>query len=196
MKKNCLFVFLLISVFACKNHSTTNAVSSSDSLVTKNYFPVASFIRDEIAYVDSTPLAIMKQKIINGQKDSAYIKNDEFQKLAKEFIPAVLTSPDFEKDYIETSFMDQTTESITFTYASKNKEQEVTRIDVLAKPGYSSVKVKSIYMEKVLNKNDTLFSKKMYWKAKHNFQILTSTQHSGGKAVTELVKVIWDDSEE
>ena len=162
----------------------------------KNYFPVASFIRDEITYVDSTPLAIMKQNIINGQKDSSYIKNDEFHKLAKEFIPAVLTSPDFEKDYTETSFMDQTTQSITFTYASKNKEQEVTRIDVLAKPGNSSVKVKSIYMEKVLNKNDTLFSKKMYWNAKHNFQILTSTQPSGQKSVIEQLKVIWDDSEQ
>jgi hypothetical protein len=195
MKKICLYLLVIVLFSACKNHSTNPAGNQTDSAAKKNYFPVASFIRDEISYVDSMPLGILKQTIINGQKDSGYIKNEEFHKLAQEFISPIFSSGDFEKDYSETSFMDQTTESITFTYASKNKQQEVTRVDVLAKPGESHIKVKSLYMEKVINRNDTLITKKMYWKAKHNFQVVTSIQPSGQKPVIEQVKVVWDDSE-
>jgi len=194
--KKISFYFLVIVLFgACKNHSTGTANNQTDSSEKKNYFPVASFIRDEISYVDSMPLGILKQTIINGQKDSGYIKSEEFHKLAQDFISPIFSSGDFEKDYTETSFMDQTTESVTFTYASKNKLQEVTRIDVLAKPGDSYIKVKSVYMEKVANKNDTLITKKMFWKAKHNFQVVTTTQPSGQKPVIEQLKVVWDDSE-
>ncbi|MBS1917749.1 MAG: hypothetical protein JST87_15870 [Bacteroidetes bacterium] len=195
MKKIVLHLLLIALFSACKNHSPASASNPADSSVKKNYFPVASFIRDEIRYVDSMPLGILKQTIKNGQKDSGYIKNDEFHELAQEFIPSIFSSGDFEKDYTETSFMDQTTESVTFTYATKNKEQEVKRIDVLAKPGDSFIKVKSVYMEKAAGKNDTLITKKMFWKAKHNFQVVTIIQPSGQKPVIEQLKVVWDDSE-
>src|SRR5271170_348021 len=106
MKKPAAFVFaMFILLAACKNQEKANTPATG--IVKKNYFPVADFIKSEIHYVDSLPLAIIKYTIQNNQTDSAFIKTDEFNQLAQEFLPPVLSTPAFEKDYIENSFMDE-----------------------------------------------------------------------------------------
>ncbi len=56
----------------------------------KSYFPVVDFIRSEIRYVDSLPVAIIKYTTQNGITDSTIINVDQFHRLAEEFIPADL----------------------------------------------------------------------------------------------------------
>ena len=140
MKKYHFLLFTAFFLFAaCKNQKQGN---QGTAVAKKNYFPVADFLRSEIHYVDSLPLGITKYHIEHNQADTVYIKSEEFDQLAGAFLPPVLTSAAFENDYTETSFMDQTTQTVTFTYSTQNSKQDLQRIDVLAKPeeGFNQVK--------------------------------------------------------
>jgi hypothetical protein len=89
--------------------------------------------------------------------------------------------------------MDQTTQAVTFTYEPLQGTQELRRVDVLASPGASADKVKSIYMEKTINRGDTTVIEKMFWKAKRSFRIISIAQKGDQQPVTSELKVVWDD---
>jgi hypothetical protein len=199
MKKYLVSFFaIILLITACKNQPQKNSdqkVIAEQPAEKKNYFPVADFIKKEIAYVDSLPLAIIKYHIVNNKSDSVFIKPKEFNAIAQEFLPAVLTTPAFEENFTENSFTDEATQSVTFTYSAQKSNTELKRVDVLVKPIPGLQKVKSVYMEKIVNKNDTLFIRKMVWKARRNFNIITSIQPLGKKAVIKQLKIVWDDRE-
>jgi hypothetical protein len=193
MKNHHAFLFATFFILAaCKNQKEAN--SAPPGAGKKNYFPVADFLRSEIHYVDSLPLGILKCKVKNNHSDSSFINPDEFNQLAEEFIPPVLTSAAFENDYEESSFIDQTTQSVAFTYATKNKNQELQRIDVLAKSNEGNNQVLSIYLEKMSEKNNEQVRQKMYWKARKSFLIVTTRRSPGQPPVVSQLKVIWDRS--
>ncbi|HTQ27489.1 MAG TPA: hypothetical protein VMI35_05140, partial [Puia sp.] len=94
--------------------------------------------------------------------------------------------------FTESSFIDQTTQSVTFTYSTADAGHILRRVDVLASPEQGFNKVKSIYMEKTINKGDSIVIKKMYWKAKRSFQIISILEAGNQPAVTSQLKVVWD----
>jgi hypothetical protein len=159
----------------------------------KSYFPVVDFIRSEIRYVDSLPIAIIKYTTQNEITDSTIINLNEFHRLAEEFLPAELNKESFEENFSETSFFDNTTQFASFLYATNKKGLQVSRVDVLAKPEdviYN--KVRSIYIEKVIERPDTSIVRKMYWKAGKNFQINTEIRSADQEIVSNQVKVVWN----
>jgi len=145
--------------------------------------------------VDSLPLKMVKYVTANKKTDSTLIKLEEFDALAKEFIPTELNDSAFRENFDESSFLDQTTQSLTFTYSTKNSKSRLQRVDVLATPDPGFDKVKSIYMETIDNKNDTLVTKKMYWRARKSFEIITILQSNNQPILSNQLKVVWDNSE-
>ncbi len=186
-------IVCLLLLACCNNKQKTDSTKQEEN---KNYFPVADFIRGEISYVDSLPLGIIKYIIKNGKTDSSYIKTDEFDRLAQEFLPAELNDSIFRKNFIETSFLDQTTQLLTFTYSTKNALLQLHRVDILATPSATGFdKVRSIYMEKSSGKNDTSIIKKMYWRTKKSFEIITLLQPNNKPLITDQLKVVWDNDD-
>src|ERR1035437_2332089 len=120
-----LAISMIMLSFACRNHK--QATDPKAEQVKKSYFPVIDFMKSEISYVDSTPLAILKYEIGDRQLDSAYIKPAAFDQLSQEFLAAELDSPYFEQHFSESSFFDETTKLVTFTYASKDSSRGLHR---------------------------------------------------------------------
>jgi hypothetical protein len=158
----------------------------------KDFLPVAEYIKAEIRYVDSLPLGIQKITKENGKSDTEFIRTPEFDELSKEFLPADLDTTIFKKNFSETSFLDQTTKSLTFTYATENKDLELRRVDVLASADGEFNKMKSIYMEKTIHKKDTLILKKLFWRAKKNFQVSTTIEIPNSAPVSKQLNLVWD----
>ncbi|HMH24776.1 MAG TPA: hypothetical protein VK563_23535 [Puia sp.] len=186
---------LLLSATACHQKDPSSQSTSSPADTTrKSFFPVAGVIRSEISYLDSTPLAIRQYVIEDNRTDSAFINLPTFHKLAGEFIPSELTSGNFEKDFIEKSFIDETTRSATFTYSTQNRDLPLQRVDVLmAPPGADGTnQLKSIYMEMQFSRGDTLVGKKLLWRAKKNFLIITTLQPPGKAPGIQQIRVVWD----
>lgn len=199
MKNFTAFIFAgsLLFVSACGNTPPgPPPAPKEDSTATTAYLPVADYLRAEISYVDSTPLAIRKYTTQNNRKDSSFIQQEEFNRLAKEFLVPELATDSFKNNYSESSFMDKTTGYLTFTYSTRNKELPLQRVDVLAAPGSSMNKVKSVYLQKHSAEGDTTVVKKMFWQMGHNFLILTSSQLPGKAPLERQLKVVWATDED
>ncbi len=156
------------------------------------YFPVGDYLRGEIGSVDSLPVGIMKKVILNNKTDSAFIERAEFKRLANEFIGPDIEKNSLEKNFTENSFMDESTGYLSFTYQARNEEPTTRRIDVLAKPGATSAKVNSIYMEKEYLLHDTAINERLYWKANTSFRIIKEKKYKDRVPVIEQLLVIWD----
>jgi hypothetical protein len=193
--KNYRLLILAISYLFLACHNNDEKVNTQKQEEKKDFFPIADYIKSEINYVDSMPLGIIKYNIRNGKTDSVFIKTDEFDQLAQEFLPTELKDSIFEKNFTETSFLDQTTQLLTFTYSTKNSTIQLQRVDVLATPSNGFDKVKSVYMEKNFIRKDTSVTMKMYWRAKKSFQIISILQPTNQQPVTKQLKVVWDNFE-
>jgi len=123
--------------------------------------------------------------------DSSLIRTDSFNILAREFLVEELDSSQFEKNYKEESFFDKTTNSLTFTYSTRQANLSLQRVDVLATPSTLNDKVKSIYMERVVTRHDSLVVSKMYWLSGRSFQIISNLQMPGKAPSVQQLKVVW-----
>ncbi|MEO8582971.1 MAG: hypothetical protein ABI415_04190 [Flavitalea sp.] len=169
--------------------------SNTDTAAKQAYFPVLDFLKAEIAYVDSLPVAILKYTTIGKHTDSGYIKLPEFRSLAAEFIPYELNDSIFTKNFKETSFYDNNTNSGTFFYSNIKNVLELKRVDVISAKTDTYDKVKSIYLEKVSTSGDTSIIKRLFWKTQRNFQIIIQKSQPAKPPVTEVIKVVWDNRE-
>ena len=186
-----LSVFL---VYACHSSQTETAASKTIQTDTtkKNYLPVADLLKAEIAAVDSLPLLLMKYSIVNGKTDSGIITTPVFDKLAREFLMSDLDSSYFEKNFEENSFVDRSTNLVSFTYSTKDTGYGLKRVDVLLSPGAGSDKLNSIYMEAISGNKDSSVISKMSWKAGRNFRILHIQNPGNVREITNQTIVVWD----
>jgi hypothetical protein len=198
MKFKFLFLPLCLFFQFCNDPGPAQATQTAPDTASaaKNYFPVIDFIRSEIKYVDSLPVGIMKYVSLNGQKDSGYIKLDEFHQLAEEFLPRELNDSNFIDNYEESSFYDRSTKTSTFLYTAKDKSMPVQRVDVLSKPDQVYDKVTSIYIQKNISSDDSFVIKKLYWKPGRHFQISSEKRLEGSAPLETQIKVVWDNREE
>ena len=193
--KNFLITILICTttLYSCKDEKPS--IIKPEQKEKGNYFPVSGFLKGQIHYADSIPTAMLKIVTKNNKLDSAYIKRDEFDNLVHDFIFPELEQNIFEKEFKENSFIDQTTQSATFTYSSNNSKLQLQRVDVLATADESYSKVKSVFMQATINKNDTIIVKKLYWQTNKYFQVATITMLPNQSKTVSQIKVIWDAGE-
>lgn len=188
MHRNHLVVIVFIlSAIACHNDQSTKEETT--------FFPVATFLQGQIHSVDSLKLPVSKYITFNNRTDSASISITAFNNLATEFVSPDISDSSLTKYYTETVFADQSIASVTMTYSTANKALPLQRLDVIihADPVQND-QVKSIYMEKSYNVNDASLLKKLYWKADRNFQIITIRQTGDRPSETNVIKVVWNNS--
>ena len=187
----------VLLLYAC--HSKQPEISADHSIqkdtLIKNYLPVADFLKTEIAAVDSLPLRLMRYRMVNGKTDSGIITTPVFDQIAKEFLMADLDSSHFEKNFEENSFVDRSTNLVSFTYSTKDTGYGLKRVDVLLSPGSGSEKLNSIYMEAISGNSDSSVISKMSWKAGRNLRILHIQKPKNGQEKTDQTIVVWDSRE-
>jgi hypothetical protein len=197
MKRILILISAIILLCTCrlKQHESTAGEPNQTDPAKKNYLPVAYYLKAEIAGVDSFPLRIMKYQVIDGKTDSGIITTAAFDKLAKEFLVADLDSNRFVNKFEENSFVDRTTNLVSFTYSTKDTGSGLKRVDVLFSPGTGVDRLNSVYMESISRNKDSSLISKMSWKAGRNFSILHILQPKNGPEITNQTIVIWDTRE-
>jgi hypothetical protein len=196
MKRIYLFLpALFLLAAACKQKPKEPAgivQSTEDSLANKTFLPVADFIRNDIAQVDSFAGGIVRKVNIEGKKDSTFIQLPAFHKLANQFLLPELDSASFHEHFTESSLMDESTQMLNFIYSVKKPDWPLRSVMVYVKPSLTNDKVNRIYMEKEFMSGDTVIEQKLTWKLQEYFYIITLRQPKNGPAVTSMEKVIWD----
>ena len=197
MKQLLILTMFFVQICSCRSKPSVTIVSDAKHADTakKNYLPVDDYLKAEIAYVDSFPLRLMKYHTENGKTDSGIITTPLFDQIAKEFLLPGLDSSFFEKNFEENSFMDQTTNLVSFTYSTKDTGYGLKRVDVLLSQGAGVSKLNSIYMESISGNNDSTKISKLSWKAGKNFRILYIIKPKNGQESTSQTIVTWDSSE-
>lgn len=189
-------------LWACGHHAQPAAASKdslpgSDSSTSRNeFFPVADYLEAEILNVDSLPMAFWKYVTVGKHTDSVLIGTAQFNALALQFLPPEIRDGGLNKNFTESSFMDKTTQTVTFTYTPVNKDLPLQRVDVQTAPGVRAQEVKSVYLERNRVAGDSVILQKLLWEAKHSFQIVNLIRVRDKALQEEQVRVVWENENE
>jgi hypothetical protein len=189
-------VFAPLAILSClfclscgnRNNSKQNKATVAD---TANFYPVADFFRQQIEYVDLRDFSIYRTRIIDGKKDSAALRKDDFISFAKSCLQKVFAEPGAKAGYKETVFEDLSTDSYTLNYTAIDPSREVHSIDVLL--SIETRIAKRVFIKSRYNRGDTTVDEQLSWKADKSFQLTRSLQAGNGYQSTELNYINWND---
>jgi len=162
-------------------------------------FPALDFIKGQVAHVDTSLYSIIRLiPITDSTYDTTYIKREDFKNAAKDFLETPDISKKFGGKYTEERMMNNELGLVVFIATTKDEDLEVRRQEVRIKPdesGGSNDQIKSVYIEKVKNNNDSSVTKRMTWYTDNRFQVVTITQRKNEKEKSSVMEVIWNNQE-
>lgn len=189
MKKLFYFLLAVILILSCKNKKNNNGEAEDGS-----FFPVLSFIKSQVADVDSSVYRIIKIVHQDSTADTAFLKREEFREAAKDFLSIPdISSQKLKDQYIETKLFDEDLEQVVLNYMPKEPDKEITRQEVMIKPGNDGDKVKSIFIDRVNSNDDSTVHKILFWQVDKRFRTVTITQAPNKPEKKETIEVVWND---
>ena len=192
MKKN-LFLLIIISALllpgACKQKKKEKPAED-------RFFPVLSFIRSQVAHIDTSLYPIRKLVYVDSTRtDTLFVKREQFRELASDFLRLPdLSDSKFEDRYIEKKTFDTTLNRVILILEPvKPEKEEIQRQEVLIRPDNTGDRVTSIIIDYLLSSKDSLVQKRMLWQVDKSFQVITTRQLPGQAETITASKVIWNE---
>jgi hypothetical protein len=185
MMKSIITPLFLLLIVSCAPKQEEKAFEQAD----KNFYPIKSFVKTELAELDSLPVAVFKFTTVNSKTDTTIVEKPAFRKIAEELTAPDITVPPLKENYKETVFMDETVNSVTLSYTATDENVEIQKIDVFVHP--ETEKVKHIYIEKNRNSGDSAILYKMMWTAGKNMQVTSIINVNNKPVVTLQEKYVW-----
>jgi len=179
-------MLIIAFAYSCKNSKTTEPVAQTINQQAEDstdFFPVTSFIRGELHEIRANFKLPLKKMNSNGRTDSAWIKMDELEKEFAEFLKPEIDSSNQKKYFDQTSFLDQTLNSATFTYDPIGDLPDSLTLrhwDVYIDP--ETAKVTRIYILKKASAEKTL---QLTWLKGAGCKIVTLMNKADGSTVIE-----------
>jgi hypothetical protein len=162
------------------------------------FFPVLSFIKSQVADIDTSLYHIRKLTLLDSlRSDTISIPREQFREEAKDFLTIPdLSSSKYSDRYKEEKIFDETLNRVLLTYTpvAPDKE-EIQRQEVLIKPNPSGDQITNIIINRSLNSRDSAVQKQLLWKVGEGFQVTTTKQLKGQPETTQTVKVTWGENE-
>jgi len=157
---------LLLFFFAC-----------SDSTEEKNHFPITAFLEDELAQIDSLPVAIIHTKETNGLSDTSVMDKKEFRALALQLIGIDFKEKKYKNNYQEIVLEDVALDNISIGYTAKDPVLPIRKIELNIDA--SSNKIKSIFAERQEKEKENLLIRKILWTSATELMVNTSVYKEG-----------------
>ena len=178
---------LLLVLISCTSDNDTKDPNAG-------FFPVSSFIKSQVAMVDTTLNSIMKVVTQNGISDTSYISRQEFRSHAQDFLNLPdLSSEKLKDEYTETQLFDQELKSIVLNYTPKEEGNEIQRQEVIIVPNeQTGDKVKTIYVDQVLEDKGKTIQKRLTWGVDQYFQVVTITKAANVPEQVKIVRLSWN----
>lgn len=192
MKKPVFSFFILVFLMiACKSKKKEKPES-------ERFFPVLSFIKSQVAHVDTGLYSIRKIVPVDSTRsDTIYFPREQFRQLASEFLSIPdLADPKFEDRFLEVKQFDETMKRVIITYTPVNPEkEEITRQEVLILPDPTGDKVTSIIIDYSVSNRDSSVQKRMLWQVDKSFQVAATRQLAGKPETNSVYKVTWNEDD-
>lgn len=143
----------------------------------KDFYPVMSFIREELSMLDSLPVAVSLYRESEGKSDTSILDKASFRRIAEAVGDPDISRDPLRKGYRETVYLDATMNLITMSYRPTDQSATVQKTDVYIDP--TTEKVKSIYIEKRLSEANSTVLQKIVWSAGRQLQLTTLISTTG-----------------
>ena len=159
---------------------------------TLSVFPVTEFLKGQLKEVENSPVTPLKTTIINGHIDSTWISRDSIRIFANPFLTPVIDFASLSAYFNGDSFLDQTINSITLSYAAnKNlpKDISLTTMDIYVEPVGNTITKVYLLKESVIDLVTTKIQ--LTWKTGQWCKIVTITQKEGEEPVIKEEKMTW-----
>lgn len=193
MKKIILLSLLFVTgLSACK--------SGKEKSKKEDFFPVLSFIKSQVADIDTSLYMIRQVNIIDSvTADTSFIKREDVRGLAADFLEMPdLFEQKYKERYNETKLQDETLQRVIFSYKPIDPDKEDIQLqEVVVSPNAATGdKVHNIIVNRAVVNKDSTVEKRMLWQVDQSFQVTTITQKAGQPEVTRTIKVIWNEPEQ
>jgi hypothetical protein len=161
-----------------------------------NYISLPSLIRDQVKDVDTSLYSIIKVVITDTVYDTTYIRREDFEKEAKEFldIPDLSDKKVAERYAPDSAIYDESLNRVIVTYNATDENEHYTKEQLLVtpNPGAKDI-VNSLIIKYSRTTKDGSLTKDMLWTMDHSFQIVTLSQLPGQPEKITTTKVIWNE---
>ena len=182
------FVFALC-LPACKSKKKNETQDAQ-------YFPVLSFLKGQVKNIDTSLYRIIKIETIDTNSTTTYIRREDFNKYAKDFLELPdISSDKWKDDYEETKMFDDALNNVILTYTTTKDDNKVRREDVMLEPTNASgnSEVKNIIINTLQPGGDSTIEKNMVWYVNKRFIVVTKTQKANEPEKVKKLEVIWND---
>ncbi|MEP6616295.1 MAG: hypothetical protein ABJA57_06925 [Ginsengibacter sp.] len=192
IKRYFTLLFLFIFVIGCSNRKKIT-VPEETGKAAPVFFPITTYLEGQISEFGQLQITPLKITTLNEQVDSSWLKTADLPLIAEPFLHPFIDSAILCKYYNESSFLDQTINSITLAYDPKSLQEDPLSLKSLAvyiDP--QSNKVTRIFIEKIVPENKSTHLQQLTWKTGRWFKITTITETAGKVPEIKEEKVIWN----
>lgn len=189
MKPLIIACVVCMMAAACSNskEDTKNLVATTD---TTSFYPLASFIKDQVKYFDSTGVKFSVVTTEGAIKDSITSQLASIMPMIQSFIEADISDSVQKINYKESLFRDAGTASLNINYTPINTSVPIRNIDILMDDQTSIIK--RLFIRKQFRTKDTTSTEQLSWKTNEGFTTSISKEASNGflRNKTITVRVI------
>ena len=185
MKQSMLYFFCMLTLLACNSNNT----GEKNEDLNKTFFPIAGTILSELKNIDSLPIAIIRYTTNGDKRDTSIFSKEDMKKVADEMIKPDISLPENKKYYKETVFMDNTINTITMSYTTEDEKPQVRKIEVTIDP--DNQRVRTIYVEKLDQYDDSTILRKMVWTSGKNLQVISLVNRKNEAEMVKTEKYEW-----
>lgn len=149
----------------------------SNSTEEKIHFPITAFLEEELAEIDSLPIAIILTSENNGKSDTAVVDKKKFRALAMELIGIDFQEYKLRNKYQELVLQDAELGNISIGYTTEDEELPIRKIELNIDA--NSNKIKSIFAERQEDEGEKLLIRKILWTSATELMVNTSFYKDG-----------------
>ena len=189
MKPLIIACVVCMMAAACSNskEETKNLVATTD---TTSFYPLASYIKDQVKYFDSTGVKFSVVTTEGAIKDSITSQLASIMPMIQSFMEADISDSVQKINYKESVFRDAGTASLNINYTPINTSVPIRNIDILMDDQTSIIK--RLFIRKQFRTKDTTSTEQLSWKTNEGFTKSISQEASNGflRNKTITVRVI------
>ena len=189
MKPLIIACVVCMMAAACSNskEDTKNLVATTD---TTSFYPLASYIKDQVNYFDSTGVRFSVVTTEGTIKDSIISQLASIMPMIQSFMEADISDSVQKINYKESVFRDAGTASLNINYTPINTSVPIRNIDILMDDQTSLIK--RLFIRKQFQTKDTTSTEQLSWKTNEGFTTSISKEASNGflRNKTIAVRVI------
>jgi len=186
MRPLILACIVCMMAAACSNskEESKNTIATTD---TTSFYPIASYINDQVKYFDSLGVRFSVVTREGATKDSITTQLAAIMPMIQSFIDADISDSIQKINYKESVFRDAGTASLNINYTPINTSVPIRNIDILMNDQTSLIK--RLFIRKIFRTNDTTSTEQLSWKTNEGFTKSISKEASNGFLLNKTIVV-------